>query len=148
MTRRSFSVEIAAPPEHVFDLWVDTDRMPEWTEGLTRISDVSGERGQVGTRWVSWFGRSRTTAEVIEADRPRVVAWRVRAGPISATIAATFAATGTGTRLVETIGTTGVVGWVWSAILGTGSYRGSFRGELAVFARICGQDPSPGGASR
>lgn len=146
MTDRTFSVDIAVPPERAYDLWVDVDRMPEWTEGLTRVSDLEGERGQAGARWVSWFGRSRTTAEILVAGRPRTVSWRVRAGPVSAVIGATFAPIGSGTRFTETIGTSGVVGWVWAAILGTGSYRGSFRGELGVFARICEQDPGAGTA--
>lgn len=137
MGGRVFTIKIAEPPEHVFDLWVDVDRMAEWTEGLTRVTDLDGGPGEVGTRWIAWFGRSKVPVEILAAVRPSSVVWRVRTAILSAEIGATFEGSPTGTLMTESIRTRGPIGAVWSRILGTGSYRGSFRGELETFARIC-----------
>jgi len=137
MSRYVFSVDVDAPRESVFDLWVNVDRMPEWTEGLTRVADLRGQPGIVGTRYTVWFGRTAGTVEVLEAERPRSFASRVKAGPLTADIAATLEADGARTRLTETITTSGVLGWVWARVLATGTFRGSFRGELMRFAEIC-----------
>lgn len=32
------------------------------------------------------------------------------------------------------------IAWLWNRVLSTGGYRGSFRGELRTFARICEQE--------
>ena len=134
------SIDIGAPPVRVFDLWVDVERMPEWTEGLTRVTDVSGPTGEAGTRWSAWFGRSRAGAEIVAADRPRHVAWTIRFGPLAAEIDCRFEPVAAGTRMTETIRTRGLVGGMWRRILSAGTYRGSFRGELATFARLCERD--------
>jgi len=139
-----FSIEISAPPERVFDLWVDVKRMPEWTEGLTRITNLSGPPGEAGTRYSAWFGRSRASVEILAADRPRHVAWAMRYGPLAAEIDCRFESLAAGTRMTETIRTRGVVGSIWARILAAGSYRGSFRGELATFASLCGPDGPDG----
>jgi len=135
-----FTSEIAAPQETAFDLWMNVDRMPEWTEGLTRVSDLTGLLGQAGTRYKLWFGRTGASAEILSAERPRSVTWRVRIGPLGANIAAVFEADGNLTRVTETIRTRGPLTWAWARILATGSYKGSFRGELATFARTCERD--------
>lgn len=132
-----FSIAIDAPPERVFDLWVDVARMPQWTEGLTRITDLTGPPGEAGTRYTAWFGRSRAGVEIIAADRPRHVAWAIRFGPLVAEIDCRFEPQAAGTRMTETIRTRGVIGSIWAKILGSGTYKGSFRGELVTFGRLC-----------
>lgn len=137
MAAHSFSVEIAAPPGTVYDLWMSPDRWPEWAEGMTRVSDLDGAPGQPGARWTVWFGRTSATVAVVVGERPRRFTWRVRLGPLSAEFDATFDPSGSGTRMTETVRTRGVLGWLWNRVLSTGSRRGSFRGELQTFARIC-----------
>lgn len=142
MTRHAFTIEIAAPPETVFDIWVDLDRIPEWTEGLTRVTDRVGPAGRAGTRYKAWFGRAAARVEVLVGERPRRYDWRVRLGPLVAEFTTELVDSGTGTRLTETVRTRGLLGAIWSGILSTGSWKGSFRGELATFARICeGREP-------
>lgn len=140
MSRYVFSVDVAAPRGAAFDLWVNVDRMPEWTEGLTRTTDLSGQPGQAGTHYTVSFGRSAGSVETLAAERPRSVTWRVKAGRLTAEISAAFEADGAMTRMTETITTSGVLGWVWARVLATGSFRGSFRGELMRFAEICERD--------
>lgn len=142
MAAHSFEVDIAAPPELVFDIWVDPERSPEWTDGLTRVSDISGMPGRAGTRYAAWFGRTRAAAEVIVGDRPRRYAWNVRLGPLAAEFDTRFDPSGSGTRMTETVRTRGLVAWLWNRVLSTGSYRGSFRGELRAFARIVEREQS------
>ena len=55
-----FEVEVSAPREQVFDLWTDLDRVHEWIEGLTRITDVTGPVTTAVTRYTEWFGRPRS----------------------------------------------------------------------------------------
>lgn len=143
MSQYVFSVDVAAAREPVFDLWVNVDRMPEWTEGLTRVADLTGQPGQAGTRYTVSFGRTAGSVETLAAERPRSVRWRVKAGRLTAEISAAFEAVEAGgarTQMTQTITTSGVLGWVWARVLATGSFRGSFRGELMRFAKICERD--------
>lgn len=64
-----FPIENAAPPERAFDLWLDVERMPEWNEGLTGVTDLSGAPGQAGTRYTALFGRSESMSRSLWADR-------------------------------------------------------------------------------
>ena len=143
MAEHTFEVEIAAPPETVYDIWTNPERSPGWTEGLTRVTDVTGAPGQAGTRWTAWFGRTAASVQVTVGQRPHRFAWRVRLGPLSSEFDSTFEPSPSGTRMAETVRTRGVIGWAWNRILSTGSYRGSFRGELQAFARICEREGRP-----
>lgn len=140
MAEHSFTVDIAAPPESAYDLWVNPERSLEWTEGMTRVTDISGAVGRAGTRYTAWFGGTPAAVEVTLADRPRRFAWHVRLGPLAAEFDTTFDPSGSGTRMTETVRTRGLIAWLWNRVLSTGGYRGSFRGELRMFARICEQE--------
>ena len=39
MGRHAITVDIAAPREQVFDLFVNLERAPEWIEGMAGVSD-------------------------------------------------------------------------------------------------------------
>lgn len=137
MAANSFTIDIAAPPEIAYDIWVDPTRMPEWNEGVTRVTDVIGLPGHARTRYTVRFGRTAAAAEVMVGERPHRFARRVRLGPLAAEFDSTFDMSGSGTRMTETVRTRGLIGWLWNRALSTGRYRGSFRGELDAFARIC-----------
>ena len=138
MGRYTFVIDIDAPRQQVFDLWVDLERAPEWIEGLDKITDVTGPLDQAGTTYVARFGTwatSKTT--VLEAERPRFI--RVKFGNwlLRGEQSALFEETAPGTRLTQTFVTQGVIPAIAARIFATGSYKGSFRGELATFKRIC-----------
>ena len=59
MSVHRFSVHVAARQERTFDLWTDLGRLPEWVEGVTRVTDVTGPSDRVGTRHTVWFGSMR-----------------------------------------------------------------------------------------
>ena len=63
-----FTTHVAAPPETVFDLWVSLDRMAEWVEGVTKVTDVTGPSDQAGTRYTVWFGWMRSPTQIVAAE--------------------------------------------------------------------------------
>ena len=131
-----FSVHVDAPPEQVFDLWVDVDRAPEWIGGLTSVTDPVGVPGTTGASYVSHFGPMRSPTVVLEADRPRFIRTKFGSWLLRGENAATFQPEGDGTRLDQTFRTTGVISAISARIFASGSYEGSFQGELEHFARI------------
>lgn len=131
-----FELDIKAPPERVFEAWLNLELMPRWIEGVTRVTDVSGPLDVPGTTYTVWFGRMRSSTEVLAVERPRLFRSRVTGRLLSADNEARFEATDGGTRLVQTFRTRGVIAAIAARIFATGSYKGSFRGELNTFARL------------
>ncbi len=136
MSYYRFEVDLAAPQEQVFDLWVNLDRMHEWVEGVTKVTDITGRPDQVGSRYTVWFGRMRSPTEVLEAERPRLVRTRFGNTLLRGEMRATFAPSDSGTRVTQELWTTGLIPAIAARIFATGSYKGSFRGELNAFAGI------------
>lgn len=136
MGHHRFVVQVGAPREHVFDLWTDLDRAHEWIEGLTRITDVTGPVTRAGTRYTVWFGRMRSPTEVLQVDRPRLFRTRFGSWLLRGVAQATFEDQGTGTRLTQEFWTDGILSAIVGRLFASGSYRGSFRGELESFVRL------------
>jgi uncharacterized protein YndB with AHSA1/START domain len=133
MAHYRFSIRVAAPPDQVFDLWTNLERMSEWTGGVTRVTDLTGPIDQPGTRYTVWFGRIRSQTEIIDVLRPHHVRTRFGNVLLRGESAATFEAENGGTHLTEEFRTQGVISAITARVFATGSYRGSFRGELATF---------------
>ncbi|MGH2407940.1 MAG: SRPBCC family protein [Candidatus Limnocylindrales bacterium] len=131
-----FTINVAAPAEGAFDLWMNVERAHEWVEGITRVTDVSGVRGQAGFRYTLWFGGMASPSEILEADRPRLVRNRFGNRLLRGETVVTFEPTPSGTRLTQEFRTHGLIPAIAARIFAIGSYRGSFRGELAAFGRI------------
>jgi uncharacterized protein YndB with AHSA1/START domain len=138
------SVQVIAPPERVFDLWTNLDRMKEWVGGVTKVTDVTGPTSQAGTRYTVWFGRMRSATEVLEAERP----WRYRTRfgnwLLRGETSTTFEAEGAGTRVVEEFRSEGLIAGMAGRVFAMGSYPGSFQGELNEFAKIAERDAIAG----
>ena len=106
MPRYSFTVDIDAPREFVFDRFIDLERAPEWIEGMARVSDVSGPVDQAGTTYMVYFGswaKSQTT--VLAAERPRLHRTKFGNWFLRGENEAVFAETGDGTRMTQTFTT-------------------------------------------
>lgn len=131
---------VSAPPELVFSLWIDTERMPAWIEGLTKITDRSGPMHQAGTTYVAWFGRMSSRNEVLEVEPPRFIRTRLGSWLLRGVTEATFEPEGSGTRITQRFRTSGLVPSIAARIFAMGTWRGSFRGELATFARLAEQE--------
>ena len=127
---------VAASPELVFELWTDLERWPEWIEGLSRITDVTGPLDQAGTSYVTWFGGMIGRNEVLEVERPRRIRTHLSSRLLRGVTEAVFDPERGGTRITQSFETEGLLPAIAARIFAMGSYRGSFRGELTTFARL------------
>ena len=78
----------------------------------------------------------RSPAQVLDVERPRSIRTRFGNRMLRGETAVRFEPDGGGTRLTQEFRTEGLVPAIMARIFATGSYRGSFRGELAAFAHI------------
>ncbi len=140
MGRYEFEIEVAASPDRVFDLWTDLDRMHEWVGGVTRVSDVSGPLDRAGTTYTVHFGRMASRTEVLAVERPGHIRTRFGNRILRGRTEVTFEPRAGGTHLTQVFETEGLIPAVTARLFATGSYQGSFRGELAAFARIAESD--------
>ena len=136
MARHTLSTHVAAPPERVFALWTNLDRMAEWVGGVTGVTDVSGPVDRVGTTYVVHFGPMKSPTEILEVDPPRRFATRFGNWLLRGRSSAAFEPEGDGTRVSQEFETVGRISAIASWVFSRGSYEGSFRGELEKFARI------------
>jgi uncharacterized protein YndB with AHSA1/START domain len=136
MGHYKFAVHVDALPDQVFALWTNLDRMAEWVGGVTGVRDVTGQVDHVGTRYTTMFGRMSSPVEVIAFDRPRLFRTRFGNRMLRGESQATFEPDGDGTRLSQEFWTKGVISALMARLFATGSYKGSFQGELNEFARI------------
>ena len=127
---------VHAPPERVFDLWIDVDRMPEWIGGLTKVTDITGPLDQKGTRYTSWFGSMKSPTTIVDVERPRFIRTTFGSVVLRGESEARFEPEGDGTRIVQTFRTQGVISAIFGWIFSKGSWKGSFKGELEHFASI------------
>ena len=138
------SAHVAAPPDRVFALWTDLDRMKDWVGGVTRITDVSGPVAQAGTTYTVWFGRMASRTEVLESDPPRYLRTRFGSRVLAGESSARFEAEGGGTRIDQEFRTRGLISGIMGRFFALGSYHGTFQGELNTFARMAeAEAPSP-----
>ena len=136
MAHYQFTVDIAAPIERVFDLWTSLDRVHEWVGGISKVTDVTGPSDRAGTRYTIWFGSMRSPSEILEADGPHRLRTRFGNRMLRGETQVTFERTASGTRLTQEFRTEGLIPAFSARIFATGSYKGSFRGELGTFVRI------------
>ena len=144
MPTHRLPVYTAAPPERVFDLWIDLERMKEWVGGVTKVTDISGPVDRAGTTYITWFGAMRSPTVVLEADRPRRFSTRFGNWILRGTNTTTFEPEGDGTRITEVMQTQGIVSAITSRLFSMGSYKGSYQGELNDFARLAERDAGEG----
>ncbi|HUQ43767.1 MAG TPA: SRPBCC family protein [Candidatus Limnocylindria bacterium] len=136
MATTRLSAISAAPPEIVYDLFTNLDRMKEWVGGVTKVTDVDGALGRTGTSYIVWFGPVKSPTVVLEAERPlryrsRFGSWVLRGESDTA-----FEPEGEGTRIRQEIRTIGWFSEISSRVFSIGSYKGSYQGELNEFARL------------
>ena len=67
------SVSVNAPVSKTFAVFNNTDNMSKWMNGFKSISNVSGEKNQVGSKWKMNFtenGREMVINETVTAFEP------------------------------------------------------------------------------
>jgi uncharacterized protein YndB with AHSA1/START domain len=148
MAHYTFTTHIDAPVDVVFDLWTNLDRMVEWVGGVTKVTANTGPTNVVGAHYTIWFGRMKSRTEVVEADRPTRFATRFGNRILRGETHATFEPDASGTQLTQTLVTDGLISAIAARIFATGSYRGSFRGEIEAFRRLAEREASKLAAAR
>ena len=144
VARYTISTKVAAPPEHVFALWTNLERMGDWVGGVTGVSDISGPIDRVGTTYVVHFGPMKSPTEILEVERPRRFATRFGSWLLRGRSSATFEPDAEGTLITQEFETVGWISAVSSWIFSRGAYEGSFRGELEKFARSAEREARSG----
>jgi uncharacterized protein YndB with AHSA1/START domain len=143
VARYTITTHVEAPPEHVFALWTNLERIGEWVGGVTAVSDVSGSLDQAGTTDVVHFGPMKSPTEVLEVERPRLFATKFGNWILRGRSSARFEPDVDGTRITQTFETVGLIPAISSWVFSRGSYEGSFRGELEKFVRIAEREAPP-----
>jgi uncharacterized protein YndB with AHSA1/START domain len=96
----SYSVWIAAPPERVYDLFTDLDRVGEWQEGRPKIIDRSGQPSRAGSTYTTRRGPSAARSDVIVAERPTEHVVQIHGAiGLRAVITSRFVPENSGTRM-------------------------------------------------
>jgi len=139
-----FTAHAKAPPELVFNLWTNLERMAEWVGGVTRVTDISGPVDRAGTTYVTHFGRMRSPTQVLEVDRPRRFVTRFGNWLLRGENATSFEPDRDGTLITEEFRTVGLIPAISARIFASGSYKGSFQGELNEFVRIVEREARAG----
>jgi uncharacterized protein YndB with AHSA1/START domain len=136
MAEHRISIDIAAPPERVFALWMDVDRMTEWVGGVTGVTDVTGPIDVAGTRYTVRFGPMKSPTEILEVNRPHHVRTRFGNLILKGESDVRLEPTPHGTRLTQVFRTRGLISAITGRLFASGSYEGSFKGELETFRAI------------
>ena len=68
-----YSIWIAAAPEHVWRIYVEPTRIPEWQTGKPTIGDIQGVSGTPGSAYVSRRGPLTARTTVLTAEAPRLL---------------------------------------------------------------------------
>jgi uncharacterized protein YndB with AHSA1/START domain len=145
MARYTITTRVAAPPERVFALWTDLQRMGEWVGGVTGVTDISGPIDKAGTTYVVRFGPMKSPTEILEVDPPRRFVTKFGNVVLRGRSSTTFERDGEGTVVVQEFETVGRISAITSWLFSRGSYEGSFRGELEKFARLAEREAPSGG---
>jgi carbon monoxide dehydrogenase subunit G len=99
--RIEHSLEISRPPEDVFAVLVDLDRLPDWqSSAIAASSDGPLELGSLVHEKRRFLGRELADElEVVAFDPPRRLTLRSQGGPVRLTIDHELEPNGGGTRL-------------------------------------------------
>jgi carbon monoxide dehydrogenase subunit G len=99
--RIEHSLEISRPPEEVFALLVDLDRLPNWqSSAIEAGSDGPLELGSLVHEKRRFLGRELADElEVVAFDPPRRLTLRSQGGPLKLTVDHELESNGAGTRL-------------------------------------------------
>ena len=111
---QSVTVEIAAPPERVWEVLIDVERWPEWTETVTSVKRLDEGALRTGARaTINQPKIPETEYVVTELDPGRSFTW-VAKGPGVTTTARhdVEASSGGGSRVVLSVVQSGLLGSV------------------------------------
>ena len=144
MGHAQLSEHINAPIDHVWDLQVSCERLPEWNVNVVEVKDCPARLDTVGAK-ATTIGRVMGRkleghAETIKADKPHAFAQKLTgAGGVTGSITASFAEAGGGTDLTVGIDYSfpaGFFGGIAEKLLG-GSIERDFKHSMENFKELC-----------
>jgi uncharacterized membrane protein len=138
------SEHINAPVDHVWDMNVSCERLPEWNVNIVEVKDCPERLDTVGAKTTTIgrvMGRKvEGQIETIRAEKPQIFEERITAsGGIVASITASFAAAGVGTDVTIEVDYTfpaGFFGGIAEKLLG-GSLERDTRHSMENFKELC-----------
>jgi len=113
------TVSINAPPERVFDVMVDVERWPEWTESIRSIERLdSGEFG-VGSKAKLRIRRSPSANvwTVTEVTPNRSFTWETNSGGVKGIASHLIEPDGNGSKVTLTVDLSGIVATLFSPMI-------------------------------
>jgi uncharacterized membrane protein len=138
------SEHIDAPIDHVWDINVTCERLPEWNVNVIEVKDCPGRLDRVGataTTVARVMGRRlEGHAETIKVDKPHSFAQKFSgSGGVKGSLATTYAEAGGGTDVTvefEYDFPLGLFGGIAEKLLG-GSIERDLRHSMANFKELC-----------
>jgi uncharacterized protein YndB with AHSA1/START domain len=101
-SRLAASIEIAAPPDLVFDVYAEPERIPEWQTAI-HVTPLEWHTELIGNEYLARYKVLGTVVQgrfrVVDAERPAYIRIEGGGAGIRLWYASTFTAAGAGTRI-------------------------------------------------
>ena len=113
------TVDIAAPPQRVWQVMTDIERWPEWTQSVERAKRLDSGNFRVGSRARLKQPKFLPAVwEVTELDAPRGFTWVSRSPGVVASAKHRIEPTNNGTRVTLSVAYAGMLGGLVAKLLG------------------------------
>ena len=113
MREFSTTIDIAAPPDRVWEVMRAVERWHEWTASITSIERLDAGRLRVGSRaYVTQPKLRRSRFEVTALEEGRGFNWQMRAAGVTAVGQHWIHPTATGSRVTLGVVYGGTLGWL------------------------------------
>lgn len=119
MASESVTIDIAAPPERVWQVVTDVEDWPRWTASMRDVKRLDDGPLRMGSRArIKQPGLPVLVWEVTELDEGTSFTWVTHTPGVASTAAHLVSATANGSRLTLSVTWTGVFGGLTSALMG------------------------------
>jgi uncharacterized membrane protein len=119
MASESVTIDIAAPPERVWQVVTDVEDWPRWTASMSAIKRLDDGPLRMGSRArIKQPGLPVLVWEVTELDEGTSFTWVTHTPGVASTAAHLVSATANGSRLTLSVTWTGVFGGLTGALMG------------------------------
>jgi hypothetical protein len=105
LTRLDYAITARCRPEHVWQVFANIDRWPQWNPVIGKSHWLTGEQWQLGSRFFMEITQPRRISfkpEIVEIDPPRRIVWTGSAPGFKGTHGHEFVAQPDGTTLIKT----------------------------------------------
>ena len=119
MASESVTIDIAAPPERVWQVVTDVEDWPRWTASMRDVKRLDDGPLRMGSRArIKQPGLPVLVWEVTELDGGTSFTWVTHTPGVASTAAHLVSATANGSRLTLSVTWTGVFGGLTGALMG------------------------------